>query len=203
MRRLMEQSPPKPPHETLHGESTHCSCPVGRLLCLGISRLWLVQPVFLYGKKFLEALTTLDWSRHERLVVDDDDPRRMCRIPTKGDPRHGSVCFAKARRACASLMDSGKKRLIDLYSNLRGVERRCGSLRSGWQTGSVFSFSLNPSSTAPSLMRLRPGLRQIISLHEFHQVLVESLPTGQVCGRVTLLLRQVPVTSRFDKTCQT
>jgi hypothetical protein len=161
MRRLMEQSPP---HETLHGESTHYSCPVGRLLCLVISRLRRAQSVFLCGKKFLETLATLDWSRHKRLVVDDDDPRRMCRIPTKGDPRHGSVCFAKARRACASLMDSGKKRLIDLYSNLRGVGHGCGSLRSGWQTGCVFSFSLNPSSTAPSLMRLRPGLRQINQL---------------------------------------
>jgi hypothetical protein len=128
--------------------------------------------MFLHVKDFLEALSTLDWSRHKRLVVDDDDPRRMCRIPTKGDSRHGSVDFAKTRRACASSMDSGKKRLIDVYSNLRGFEQRCGSLRSGWQTGSVFSFSLNPSSTAPSLMRLRPGPRQIISLHEFEKVLV-------------------------------
>jgi hypothetical protein len=47
----------------------------------------------------------------------------MCRIPTKGNPRHGSVGFAKMRRACASSMDSGKKRLIDLYSKLRGFER--------------------------------------------------------------------------------
>jgi hypothetical protein len=39
------------------------------------------------------------------------------------DERHGSVGFAKTRRACASSMDSGKKRLIDLYSKLRGVEQ--------------------------------------------------------------------------------
>lgn len=68
---------------------------------------------------------------------------------------------------------------------------------------SVFSFSLNCSScnsTAPSLTRSQPKLRQIISLHERDDLLKKSpLRICQVCGRVTLFLAQVPVTSRIDE----
>jgi len=144
MRRSMEKSPP---HRTLHGEcplNYSCSC-VGEgplaWFCLVFSVLsscfcmpngsWRLCRVGLVGATsgWWLMMTTHDGCAGYR-------PRQL----------KTWICRLRQDPSCLCFLDGFRQKAADrLGLGLAGCWTRCGSLRGGWQTKGILSFSLNPA----------------------------------------------------------